>query len=369
MKIAYFIEGEIDIDKPSSVLKKVVRQTKIWSDEGNEVWVFSLRSGNYINIENNELYKFGASYSSDSSALIKLLVIYYNSYRLFNYIKKLSITIIYTRLITYTPFVEMMIRKVPTILEINSYDKKEYSGTAYSGYTRIYTSFIGNRIKSLVSAFVFVTNELADILAKEVGFNPNHKVIANGYSFDNRCTIDEIIGERIKLIFVVSPGQPWHGLDRLCEIAKRLPEYDFQIVGESGIDTNNVFYHGYQTGDALTNLLSLANFGVGTLALDRKDMAEACPLKSREYLFHGLPCFGSYVDTDFSTHQGLPIYMQLADAEDACRSAQQIRDFVEFWSTKDHYKSEVRREAAAILDDKVKENMRLKLLSEVCTRN
>lgn len=365
MNIAYFIESEINLDKPSSVLKKVMRQTKIWSDCGHRVWIFSLRSGNCLNVNKSELHDFGLPYTAKSSALNKLSTIYYNSYCLSKYIKGLSITLIYTRLITYTPFVEVMIRKIPTVVEINSYDKKEYSGAAYSHYTRIYTSLLGSRIKKLASAFVFVTNELAELICKEIDTTPNYKVIANGYAFDDSITVREHDNCHISLIFVVSPGQPWQGVDRLCEIARNLPAYNFHIVGESGVDTGNIFYHGYQISDVLSDLLSSAQFGIGTLALDRKEMIEACPLKSREYLFHGLPCFGSYIDPDFASHQGLPIYMQLSNVQDAYTSAQEIREFVEFWSEMKSYKSEVRREAAVILDDKVKEKQRLQLFSEI----
>ncbi len=367
MNIAYFIESEINLDKPSSVLKKVMRQTKIWSDVGHGVWIFSLRSGNYLNVNKCELHRFGLSYTVKSSALNKLFIIYYNSYYLSKCIKELPITLIYTRLITYTPFLEVMIRKIPTIVEINSYDRKEYSGAAYSRYTRIYAAFLGNRIKKLASAFVFVTNELAELICKEINTIPNYKVIANGYAFDNSIAVREYGNSHISLIFVVSPGQPWQGVDRLCEIARNLPAYNFHIVGESGVNTGNVFYHGYQTSDVLSDLLSSAQFGIGTLALDRKEMIEACPLKSREYLFHGLPCFGSYIDPDFVAHQGLPIYMQLSNVQDAYTSAQEIREFVEFWSEIKSYKSEVRREAAAILDDNVKEKLRLQLFSEIST--
>lgn len=365
MKIAYFIEGEIDVSKPNSVLNKVIRQTTIWLDEGHPVWIFSLQTGSCLEVKSSKIVYIGKEYTKSCSAIKKITTIVYNSYKFSKYIKKLSIDIIYSRLVTYTPILEVIFRRIPAVLEINSNDKAEYSGTAYSKYTRLYTSLLGRRLKDVASAFVFVTHELAGLYQRDLTRMPKYSVIANGYDFGRVPNLIESPSSRVSLVFIISPGLPWHGIDRLCDIAQHLPEYDFQIVGESGVDSANVFYHGYQTGDALLKLLKTAHFGVGTLALDRKGMTEACPLKSREYLSHGLPCFGGYVDPDFAAHQGLPIYFRLTHSQDACQSAQEIRDFVDFWLTKPNYKSLVRQEAATILDDSVKEKERLRFFLEI----
>ena len=45
--------------------------------------------------------------------------------------------------------------------------------------------------------------------------------------------------------------------------------------------------------------MAACDFGIGPLALHRKGMSEATPLKVRDYLMHGLPILIAHDDTDF----------------------------------------------------------------------
>jgi hypothetical protein len=45
--------------------------------------------------------------------------------------------------------------------------------------------------------------------------------------------------------------------------------------------------------------MATSDFGIGPLALHRKGMSEATPLKVRDYLMHGLPVLIAHDDTDF----------------------------------------------------------------------
>lgn len=370
MNISYLIEGPIDIANPSSVLKKILRKTNIWINQGHNVWIFSLQTGNYLDVKTSRVVIYGKEYVKSSGAISKIATIVYNSYKLFRYLKELSVDVIYSRLITYTPVLEVIFRKIPTVLEINSNEKVEYSGEAYSKYTRLYTSLLGDRLKEVASAFVFVTHELAEIYEKDLTHIPTYRVIANGYDFSKIPILNETQSSRVSLVFIISPGLPWHGLDHLVELAKNLPEYDFHVVGESGHNTENVFYHGYKTGVELEEILSKSHIGVASLALERAGISEACPLKSREYFNYGLPCFGNYVDTDFigvvSHHN--PIYQQIANIDDYDTSKGEIRQFVESWINQFPYKGDVRSYAQSFLDDRVKEKIRLELFCEILQR-
>ncbi|WP_159656081.1 hypothetical protein [Vibrio atypicus] len=370
MKVAYLIEGEIDTENPSSVLCKILRKTKIWTSKGHTVLVYSLRTGNYLDVCSLEVVTLGKKYTLNSTAISKLFIINYNAYKFFQHISNQSFDLMYSRLITYTPHIELLFRKIPTILEINSYEKKEYSGAAYSTYTRIYNSVLGDRLKNTASAYVFVTNELAALYRRDLKNIPRYCVIANGYDFGRVPSLNESVSCRVSLAFIVSPGLPWHGLDHLIELAKSLPEYDFHVVGETGSNTLNVFYHGYKTGSELDEILSNSHIGIASLALERAGLSEACPLKSREYFNYGLPCFGSYVDTDFfdASSNFNPVYKQIANIEDYDKSKKEIKQFVESWIKQSPYKNDVRRNAMLLLDDRVKERRRLELFSEICQR-
>lgn len=369
MKIAYLIEGEFNLEKPTSVVKKVLRQVQFWSNEGHSVWVFSMQSGSCFNVETGECHQFAKTYDHHTSAIKKLFYIYWNSLCIYRFLKKTSIDLVYSRLVMYTPFVEAMARAYPTIIEINSYDKSEYTGTSYSQFTRLYTSLVGDRFKKQASGFVFVTHELEKLFRHEMEFLPISRVIGNGYDYSVMPQFDatEENLNRPRLVFVISPNQPWHGVDKLKLIAEKMPEYDFQVIGEEGIAERNVEFSGYLSGDELSQSLLKADFGVGTLALDRKNMQEACPLKSREYLYHGLPCFGFYSDPDFMilSKTQLPLFKSLSNIHDIECTVEQIREFVNFWRLRTPYKQIVHQSAKGLLDDSIKESKRLKFFTEV----
>jgi hypothetical protein len=60
----------------------------------------------------------------------------------------------------------------------------------------------------------------------------------------------------------------------------------------------NITWHGVLDRKGVLEVLADADVGVGTLALHRKSMQEACPLKMREYLAVGLPVMYGYQDPD-----------------------------------------------------------------------
>ena len=82
-----------------------------------------------------------------------------------------------------------------------------------------------------------------------------------------------------------------------------MPEADFHIVGYEREDMPtglpaNVAVHGVLAREEYEPLLAVSDAAIGTLALNRKQMNEACPLKVREYLAYGLPVVIAYKDTD-----------------------------------------------------------------------
>ena len=61
-----------------------------------------------------------------------------------------------------------------------------------------------------------------------------------------------------------------------------------------------------------------ADIGVGTLALHRKNMQEASPLKIAEYVFWGLPVITAYNDVNL---KGLDFNLELDNKEDNIHSS------------------------------------------------
>src|SRR5690606_3952676 len=129
-----------------------------------------------------------------------------------------------------------------------------------------------------------------------------------------------------------------------------------------GVLPSNVTAHGQLAYANYRAALAFADVAIGTLALHRKGMGEACPLKIREYLAHGLPTITAYSDTDFMEPR--PFILQLPNEERNVRdNLPSIDRFVSAW--RGH---RVPREAVQHLDIQHKERSRIDFLTEVVSR-
>ncbi|WP_151208781.1 glycosyltransferase family 4 protein [Paenibacillus yonginensis] len=121
----------------------------------------------------------------------------------------------------------------------------------------------------------------------------------------------------------------------------------------------NLFFHGKMTRSAYQPLLDQADIAVGTLALYRKHMTEASPLKVREYLANGLPVIMAYEDTDFPAE--VPFLLKLPAEPDLIRRhLGKIEQFVEAWKGR-----RIGREQVSHLDTRFKEAVRLRFMEHI----
>src|SRR5690606_28226927 len=106
---------------------------------------------------------------------------------------------------------------------------------------------------------------------------PLRETIGNGYDVARTEPRQPPANERPQLLFVGSPNQPWHGVDKLVLLAELMPECDFHIVVPNyrRDGPGNVVYHGGLFGEPLVNLYKKIDVAFGTLALHRKRMREA----------------------------------------------------------------------------------------------
>jgi glycosyltransferase involved in cell wall biosynthesis len=104
----------------------------------------------------------------------------------------------------------------------------------------------------------------------------------------------------IKLLFVASRFAPWQGLDLILEdISSTDADFTLSIVGDHCgqlINDSRIIFLGNQDRLVLNSLYAQSTLGLSCFALYRKGMNEACPLKVREYLAHGLPVYGGHHD-------------------------------------------------------------------------
>jgi hypothetical protein len=218
--------------------------------------------------------------------------------------------VIYFRFDIYQPALKPILKKFPTVVEVNTNDIEELKLLAkknIKGKIRFsYHLLVRNRFFKMMSGFCCVTNEIA-ALPSIRKFNKPVFVIPNALNSGNySCpTPQKAFKEALpRLVFMGSPKQAWHGLDKLMELARRtVGTLQFDIIGTDGAEythkPGNVSFHGYLKKEQYQSVVCAGDIGICTLALHRNNMQEASPLKTREYLAYGLPIVLGYADTAF----------------------------------------------------------------------
>jgi hypothetical protein len=267
--------------------------------------------------------------------------------------------IVYLRQMLWWPGLCGCLEGFQVVQEINSDIETEYN--LLRGFHRIKKvlyNYSQSYVAEVTAGVVSVSTEL---LEKYGGVESKACVIGNGYDFSFERSLSTNENIRPQLIFVGSKEQGWSGIDKLIKMAELLPEMDFHFVGAylSGCDSINFQSYGFMVGGKLEKLYQKMDFGIGTLALHRKSMEEASPLKVREYVAYGLPVIAGYVDTDL---EGVPYFLNIGNYENnVYDSVDKIREFVKYWFKNGFpYK-----DAELRLSYKSKEKLRLQFFKEV----
>jgi len=216
--------------------------------------------------------------------------------------------VVYLRYDLFLPPLPALLRRLCTAIEINADDKEEAKlRVERAGLASAYNELNRRALLSRARGLVCVTHELARS-PSFASFGKPTEVIANGVDLDAlRSLRPAPTLDRPRAAFLGSARQAWHGIDKLAWLATRLPEVDFDIVGYDetfleeaigGRRPANLIPHGVLSRREYEPILERCELAFGTLALHRKNMHEACPLKVREYLGYGLPIVIGYEDTD-----------------------------------------------------------------------
>lgn len=360
MRIAY-----LTFERPgpeSGVGKKMQFHADCWRKAGHEVRHFVL------NYPTKRSSRDGVEYflsQDDGKPMVKAV---FSTFALREALDGFKPEVVYMRQMIWFPGLMRVLDKFNVVQEINSDLGEELKLLrGFSGFVKRFLDRIsGNLLKNKTLGVVYVTDELSQKLPVPGALRV---VISNGYVFalkEPPARSSTSGGERSSLIFVGSPGQDWHGVDKVEAMAEALPEFDFHLVVPGLIKRgpSNLKYHGELVGDSLSQLYRRVDVAIGSLALHRNRMDEACPLKCREYAAYGLPIIAGYRDTDLS---GASFYMELPNTEDNVqRSIHQIRSFVIDWTGRPFPYAE----AVDRLDAIRKEERRLRFFEEVrCVRN
>lgn len=183
------------------------------------------------------------------------------------------------------------------------------------------------RLVSRVRGACFVTEELSN----SRGFRriPHRHVTGNGTLIEQRPAPVPPTHSVPTIVMAVGSTARWHGVDRFMELAAALrgearcqlvarPDVAAQVGGMPGFDPTTMAVA--QDQNEYEEILSQAHVGIGTLALDRKGLMEAAPLKVRDYVRLGIPTILPYIDTN----------LRLAPADQCMVHRSWDRGFVEF---------------------------------------
>lgn len=292
MKIAYLINHNISND--DGVTKKILGQITEWTRQGHTVEVFCNTPKLGDSILPAKQYLF-------SSYLKARLII---NTELIEDIEQFKPSIIYFRYDTWSKTLSILMKKYKVITEMNTNDLGEYyllmkkDKTLKSLLRYLSYYFLRSRVLSNVSGIIAVTKEIITLDSVKKFKKPS-TYVPNGINLEKFDTLKQKSPDRISLFFIGTPNQPWHGIDIIEILAKKLPEFNFHVVGIDGKSKANIQYHGYLSKEKYTKILQKCHICIGTLALFRNNMTEACPLKVREYLAYGFPTIVGYDDTVF----------------------------------------------------------------------
>lgn len=323
MRIAYVTVHIAPELMRGGVGKKIKSQLDLWRKAGHEVALFSL-TPDTIPFPEERQFVFDAKTSllkresNRASGLRRML----------DDIHIYKPDVIYLRFGLYSYPLHRLFKIAPTVLEVNSDDRVEYStrGKLFYWMNRLTRGLTFGSAAGIIAP----TRELTQIYPlKKSQFTT---VISNGVDINAVEILPPPQNDKPVLTLVGSPGMNWHGMDKLIHFAQVNPDLAVNIVGYSAKDVDtpipaNVTMHGYLSYAQIRDVLAKTDVVCGTLALHRKDMQEACPLKVREAVLYGLPLLLGYYDTDLSD-LNLPAILQIPNTEDnLITHAEQIRKF------------------------------------------
>ncbi len=354
MKIAYLID--YDLNANSGVIQKIKQQAFQWRQRGHRVYFVSPKTMSIYDADQNIIFqeKLLAVKFGRVGTAINLL---YNSYYAYKLFEKIEVDLIYMRYRLYMPFINNIFKSHKVVMEINSDDTLEYK--LHSQLTNMYNKLTRALFLKNMDAFVSVSYELKK---KFEYLNKPIEVIANGIDTTEYHVVPGDTNKVPVLVFIGTPKQSWHGLDKIKMMAEYFKKYQFYIIGTNGEDSQNIQYFGYLSEEDSIKIINQCDIGIGTLSLYKKGLTEASPLKTRQYLACGLPLIYAYNDTDIP--DDVEFGLKLENSEENL-DYKKIEKFVQGVFNNKSISLEAREFAEEILDYDKKEEVRLSFFRRV----
>jgi glycosyltransferase involved in cell wall biosynthesis len=355
VKIAYICHWDPFVE--DGVGRKIRSQATAWRELGAEVEVFFVSKAFVHETPLVPLHSQWFLYRNPYWGRVAATI------RLGRAVDRWRPDVIYVRYTLFLPPPARLMHKFPTVIEINTDDRAEYR--LRSHVAQRYNEISRRVVLRSANGFVGVTPELAEQIAPR-NVHARRTCITNGIDLGDFEVFSQTENSRSRLVFLASAPDPWHGIDKIIWLASALPEFDFDLIGqqESGNTSipKNVNSHGFCSRLEYEALLSGADVAIGTLALHRKRMSQATPLKVREYLSRGIPVIIGYDDPDLADRPWF--VLQLPNTERNVQDAvAEIRDFVRSVAGRRVGRDEVRNR----IDILAKERERLEFLEAIAT--
>ncbi len=377
MRIAYLLV--INLGVYDGVIQKIVSQINSWNYYGHEVQVFCItpdayrQSSLYASKVKINTYVEGGKLKKAKNYLLDIFKLSKFHKKIEKDLNSFNPEIVYVRNTFYQPYIGRIVKQYIGVYEYNTSELKEYKllaktffkyKIAYVYYLFFYKSFF----KSFKGVSC-VTYELEDEFKGSINPHVDTMVIPNAIDLEKEQKIlkRKEVNKIPNLLFIGTPGANWHGLDAIEKLAeKTMGKLNFHIIGFENTNpvTSNITYHGFMMKEDYQKIFDMCDIGIGTVALYRKKMNEACPLKVREYLVNGLPIIICYEDTAFKRE--LPKWViQLPNREDSLlNNYHKIIDFCNHYLNKRIKTEMVRPYIDSLLFEKKRLAFFEKILSE-----
>lgn len=343
MKIGYV--AWVPASGETGVLKKILFQMRAWRDMGHDVSLFVLGQA-------KEPWQGATDVPIRLHPTGGTLSWFVQAERLVTDVLRWDPDIVYHRFNVHFPALDRLLAVRPTVIELNTLDVDEYR-RKMSKLRFAYHLLTRGRILRGARGIVAVTHEIAASVER---FGRPMLVLGNGVDFRTIQPVPATTATKPRLLFIATRlDEPWHGYDKLMRLAAAFPEWQLDVIGAGpSPDTpTNVAMHGFLRQTEYQSILASADVGIGPLALHRKHMDEACPLKTREYLAAGLAVIAAHRDPDFVG--SVPFLLELPNHQHNIEnSLPALRAFVQQW----HHRR-VDRSLVEHLDTRSKEKARL----------
>ncbi|MGJ0357242.1 hypothetical protein [Aliarcobacter cryaerophilus] len=220
---------------------------------------------------------------------------------------------------------------------------------------------------SNVKAIIGVTNEIIKVELNKINLDKKVFLFSNGIGMENtEVSKREKFEKVLNIIFVSSIFSPWQGLDRVIDGLKNYNgniKINLKLIGKLNLQQkislkaleNNkcisIFIKDYVESKKIIFEYNGSHLAIGSLALNQKNMKEACPLKTREYIASGIPFIYSYDDSDLD---GSEYFALKISTDSGPLDFEKIIDFAKYLDSKNTLQVDMINFALEKLDWKVK---------------